>query len=74
MMIEALRAELAKMLCVDVDRISPELSLDQCQWDSISAVQFITTVDLLFDVRVDTSRLEGCRTIADLLALLPDQP
>lgn len=71
-MTDALRAELSKILDVELGLILPERSLAECQWDSISAVQFITIANMLYDVVIDADQLGGCRTIGDLLSLLPE--
>lgn len=66
--------ELAQMLDVERDMLKHDLELASCQWDSISAVQFIVTADLLYDTKIDPVLLEGCLTVGDLLALLPALP
>lgn len=60
------------MLDIHPELVLPERSLTECQWDSISAVQFITTAHMLYDVAIDAGRLDGCRTIGDLLRMLPE--
>lgn len=63
--------ELASMLDVEREALSPDLELATCQWDSISAAQFIASADLLYDAKVDPDSLRNCLTVGDLLALLP---
>jgi acyl carrier protein len=63
--------ELSKILDVNREDISPDLELDSCQWDSIAAFQFITSVDLFYDLKVEANALRHCSTVADLLSLVP---
>ena len=64
--------ELSKILDIDESGLTLDLRLDTCQWDSISAVQFITTADLMFDAKIDLAALKNCTTVGDLIRLLPD--
>ena len=41
------------------------------EWDSLAVVGFIAIVDQNFGVTLSATNLKGCRTIPDLIALLP---
>lgn len=69
-MTEQLRNELAKILDIDFEQVTSERELSTCQWDSISTVQFVSTMDLLYDQVIDPKDVEACRTIGDLVALI----
>lgn len=40
-------------------------------WDSLAVVGFIALVDQHFGVALSASKLQGCKTVPDLIKLLP---
>jgi acyl carrier protein len=40
-------------------------------WDSLAVVGFIALVDQHFGVQLSASKLQNCRTVSDLVQLLP---
>lgn len=41
-------------------------------WDSLAVVGFIAVVDQHFRVTLSASKLSACKTVPDLIALLPE--
>lgn len=63
--------QIASILSIEKDNLSGELELSSCEWDSIAMAEFVSAVDLSFDIRIDLYALQNCRTVADLIDLIP---
>jgi acyl carrier protein len=61
---------LAEILEVEVDQVQPDLSLDEGGWDSLAVVSTIALIDDVFDVTVHPDRLNDCKTVGDIEALV----
>lgn len=61
---------LAEILEVEVDEISPELVLEEGNWDSLAVVSTIALIDDVYDVTVHPNGLGDCKTVADIEALI----
>jgi len=48
-----------------------EKLVDLGTWDSIMAISFIAMADSKLNAEVAANKLAACRTVADLVALLP---
>ncbi|HTD55345.1 MAG TPA: alpha/beta fold hydrolase, partial [Silvibacterium sp.] len=65
------RALLAGMLGIDPDEINPDTPLEQYGLDSILRTQFAQRVQAQVDASLSIGDLRSCRTLRELLALLP---
>lgn len=61
---------LAEILEIDEAKVTPELSLADCAWDSLAVVSTIALVDELFDKMLDGQALARCERVADITALI----
>lgn len=57
---------LAEILEVDVSKVTPELALDEGNWDSLAIVSTIALIDEVYGKAVSGEALEGCKTVGDL--------
>lgn len=56
----------AEILEVDPSEVTPELALDEGNWDSLAIVSTIALIDEVYDKTVSGEALEGCKTVSDL--------
>jgi acyl carrier protein len=61
---------IAEILEVDLEKVSPELNLHECAWDSLAVVSTIALVDDCFNVILDGQSLGACNTVADIEKLI----
>jgi len=61
---------LADILEVDIGQISPELALDDGNWDSLAIVSTIALIDEVYDETVSADALGECKTVADVEKLI----
>ena len=62
--------ELAEILEIEADQISPDLRLDETPWDSLAVVSTIALIDELYDVAVSADALNKCETVGDIEKLV----
>jgi acyl carrier protein len=62
--------ELAEILELDVDQVTPELRLEDTPWDSLAVVSTIALIDELYDVAVSADALNNCETVGEIEALI----
>lgn len=62
----SLYEELAEILEVDLDKVTPELRLDETPWDSLAVVSTIALIDELYDEAVSADALNKCETVGDI--------
>lgn len=62
--------ELAEILEVDVEQVTPDLRLDDTPWDSLAVVSTIALIDELYDVAVSADALNKCETVGDIEQLV----
>lgn len=63
---------IAEILDVDTDEISPEMSLDSFDWDSVAALSFIAMMDEEFNKAVKGADIKKLVTIQDVLDLMEE--
>jgi len=64
--------KLADILEVEVSAVTGELVLkDITSWDSLAMLSFVALADSQFGVVIEGAKLAACRTVNDLIALLP---
>jgi len=61
---------LAEILEIDVDQVTPDLSLEDGSWDSLAVVSTIALIDDVYDVTVHPNKLSECKTVADIEQLV----
>ncbi|AXL52287.1 acyl carrier protein [Paraburkholderia caffeinilytica] len=61
---------MAEIFEIDVSQITPELDLQEHNWDSLAVVSTIALVDDCFNVMLSGQALNNCNTIADIEALI----
>ncbi len=62
--------ELAEILEIEPDRVTPDLRLEDTSWDSLAVVSTIALIDELYDETVNATALAACRTIGDIERLI----
>lgn len=65
--------ELAEILELEPDQITPDLRLDDTPWDSLAVVSTIALIDELYDVAVRADALNSCETVGDIEKLVAKQ-
>lgn len=63
---------IAEILDVDTDEISPEMSLDSFDWDSVAALSFIAMMDEEFNKSVKGADIKKLVTIQDVLDMMEE--
>lgn len=63
---------IAEILDVDTDEISPEMTLDSFDWDSVAALSFIAMMDEEFNKAVKGADIKKLVTIQDALDLMEE--
>ena len=64
--------KLADMLEMEATAITGEVVLkDISSWDSLAMLSFVAFADSQFGVVIEGSKLAACRTVDDLISLLP---
>lgn len=64
--------QIAGILNIDKKDLSGELELDSCQWGSIAVAEFAAIASVSFNINIDLYSVHKCRTVADLLDLIPN--
>jgi acyl carrier protein len=62
--------ELAEILEIDVDQVTPDLRLEDTSWDSLAVVSTIALIDEQFDEAVSADALTSCQTVGDIEQLI----
>ena len=64
--------KMADILEVEASAITGEMALkDLSSWDSLAMLSFVALADSQFGVVIEGSKLAACRTVDDLISLLP---
>ena len=64
---------LAEILEVEVEQVTPSLSLEEGNWDSLAVVSTIALIDEVYDETVSAEALGDCKTVADIEALIGEK-
>jgi acyl carrier protein len=62
--------ELAEILEMETDQVTPDLRLEDTAWDSLAVVSTIALIDELYDVAVSADALNNCDTVGDIEKLI----
>lgn len=62
--------ELAEILEVEPDQVTPELRLQDTSWDSLAVVSTIALIDEQYDQAVSADALTACETVGDIERLV----
>ncbi|HEX8124996.1 MAG TPA: phosphopantetheine-binding protein [Allosphingosinicella sp.] len=62
--------ELAEILEIDADQVTPDLRLEDTSWDSLAVVSTIALIDEQYDEAVSADALTSCETVGDIEALI----
>ncbi len=62
--------ELAEILELEPDQVTPDLRLENTQWDSLAVVSSIALIDEIYDIAVSADALNNCQTVADIEKLI----
>jgi acyl carrier protein len=62
--------ELAEILELETDQVTPDLRLEDTAWDSLAVVSTIALIDELYDVAVSADALNNCDTVGDIEKLI----
>lgn len=62
--------ELAEILELEPEEVTPELRLRNTSWDSLVVVSTIALIDEMFDETVAADALNACETVGDIDALV----
>ncbi len=54
----------------DIKKLPPGSYLADINWDSLSAISFISLADDLMNKSINSIDLSNCKTVGDLLALI----
>lgn len=57
---------LAEILEIEPSDVTPELALDDDNWDSLAIVSAIALIDEVYDKTVSGDALAACKTVGDL--------
>lgn len=63
--------ELAEILEVEPDRLTPHLRLEEVSWDSLAVVSTIALIDDHYDEAISAAALTACETVGDIERLIP---
>jgi acyl carrier protein len=64
---------LAEILEVEPEQLTPDLSLEEGNWDSLAIVSTIALIDEIYDHTVSADALGECKTVGDVEALIRDR-
>lgn len=62
--------ELAEILEIETDQITPDLRLEDTSWDSLAVVSTIALIDEQYDEAVSADALTSCETVGDIERLI----
>ncbi len=65
--------ELAEILELEPDQVTPQLRLEDASWDSLAVVSTIALIDELYDQTVSADALNNCETVGDIEGLIQRQ-
>lgn len=61
---------LSEIFEIDLDKVQPELSLDEVDWDSVAIISTIALVDEVYGVFLDGDILSNCNSVRDIMDLI----
>ena len=61
---------LSEIFEIDIDKVQPELSLDEVDWDSVAIISTIALVDEVYSVFLDGDILSNCNNVRDIMDLI----
>ena len=61
---------LSEIFEIDLDKVQPELSLDDVDWDSVAIISTIALVDEVYGVFLDGDILSNCNSVKDIMDLI----
>ena len=61
---------LSEIFEIDLDKVQPELSLDEVDWDSVAIISTIALVDEVYGVFLDGDILSNCNSVKDIMDLI----
>lgn len=62
--------EMAEILELEPDEVTPELRLEDTNWDSLAVVSTIALIDELYDQAISADALHNCDTVGDIEQLI----
>ena len=62
--------ELAEILELEPEEVTPELRLEDTTWDSLAVVSTIALIDEQYDIAVSADALSNCETVGDIEKLI----
>ena len=61
---------IAEILDVEVEEVSPEMKLDDLDWDSIAALSFIAMMDEEFEKEIKGAQIREFVTVQDAMNVM----
>ncbi len=65
--------QMAEVLEVSPDALTPDFELNETNFDSLVLISTISLVDEHFEVTLNVDKLMNCKTIQDLLDLIAEK-
>ncbi len=65
--------DLADVLEVEPEELTPEFAFGEHNWDSLAVISSIALMDEHFDVTVEGRHLQNCGSPGELLALIQEK-
>lgn len=62
--------EMAEILELEPDEVTPDLRLEDTNWDSLAVVSTIALIDELYDEAISADALNDCDTVGDIEKLI----
>lgn len=69
-MTPSFKSEFAEIIDVDTDMVTPDLVLDDNNWDSLAIVSTAALIDDEYDKIIDGEALTNCKSVKELMALI----
>ena len=61
---------LSEIFEIDLDKVQPDLSFDEVDWDSVAIISTIALVDEVYGVFLDGDILSNCKNVRDIMDLI----
>ena len=57
---------------IDIEKVTPELSLGDVEWDSVAIISTIALVDEVYGIFLDGDVLANCKNVKEIIKVIEE--
>jgi len=63
---------LSEIFEIDIEKVTPELSLGEVEWDSVAVISTIALVDEIYGIFLDGDVLANCKNVKEIIKVIEE--